>query len=159
MSSDTNPGWQMSEGHSEATSSARGMDPSRWLRVLVAPVRLRAMRAAFRRLLTFVLIVTLVPGWVEVLENLEHLAHDGHLAHYVDHADDEDVASHEALEAEHGCTPLSHICDCHSSMPALLEIEVDLPRALGLVPGSMRVTADDRLVSRANAPPVPPPTC
>lgn len=120
------------------------------------------MVRVLRQLLVFLLCISLMPGWVEVLENLEHLVHDGHLAHADDHAahdghDHEEAAAHEALEAEHGCTPLRHSCGCHSSAPAIL------PERLALVTGPHvleEIRPPDflaRLVQRANAPPVRPP--
>ncbi len=113
--------------------------------------------------MTLLMCISLMPGWVEILENIEHLVHDGHLAHTEDHEahdghDHEDVAAHEAIEAEHGCTPMSHSCGCHVSVPVLLTENdtVDLVR---------RLVVDDhhlpeflsRMVHRANAPPVRPP--
>jgi len=116
----------------------------------------------FRHLMTWLLCISLMPGWAEVLENIEHLVHDGHLAHTEDHAahdghDHEDVAAHEALEAEHGCTPMSHSCGCHVSVPVIL--------ADGLTFDPSRKPVEDirlpefltRMVHRANAPPVRPP--
>jgi hypothetical protein len=111
-----------------------------------------------RRLLTLLLCISLMPGWTELLENLEHLAHDGHLAHLVGHDEGEDVAGHEALEAEHGCTPVRHTCGCHTSVPVILP---DAPPDLV----AMRVVAlrqrplprHDTPIHRATAPPLPPP--
>lgn len=116
------------------------------------------MRVLFRQLLLLVLCVTLTPGWMELVENVEHLVHDGHLAHQGAHDDDQHVAAHDALEAEHGCTPVSHICGCHASIPALLPADGTplAPRrsaALAKRPAGI----DDRPVHHANAPPVPPP--
>lgn len=94
---------------------------------------------------------------MEVLENLEHLVHDGHLAHGMGHNEGEDVALHDALEAEHGCTPISHTCGCHSSVPAILPDHVD-PGLPGNVVVSQRLQAQQgHPLHRANAPPVPPP--
>lgn len=116
------------------------------------------MRRWLRQLLLLVLCITLMPGWVELLENVEHLLHDGHLAHQSEHVGDEHVEAHAALEAEHGCTPVSHICGCHASMPVLLpglDLDLAMPR---VVTGSARPMGhDDPLVHRAQAPPVPPP--
>jgi hypothetical protein len=120
------------------------------------------MRRVLRTLLTLLMCVSLTPGWVELLENLEHLVHDGHLAHTEDHLahaghDHEDSSAHEALEAEHGCTPMSHSCGCHVSVPVVLPQEFSLE--------AIRRNADvqrlpeflARMVHRANAPPVRPP--
>lgn len=117
-----------------------------------------AVRASLRKLLTFLLCLSLTPGWMELLENLEHLLHDGHLAHVVEHNEHEDVATHDALEAEHGCTPVSHICGCHSSIPAVLPDDVDLAEAaIGVVVRDRLPGLVEHPVYRANAPPVPPP--
>lgn len=116
------------------------------------------VRTVLRQLLTLVLCLSLLPGWGELLENAEHLLHDGHLAHLVDHHDDEDRATHEALEAEHGCTPVSHTCPCHTSIPAVLPGDVDLPHTRVLAADSMRVPDFvERPRHRDSAPPVPPP--
>ncbi len=95
---------------------------------------------------------------MELLENLEHLAHDGHLAHLMDHDEDEDVASHDALEAEHGCTPISHNCGCHSSIPVLApDPPLRFDAAAVVVMRDRPQGLEERLVNRANAPPIPPP--
>lgn len=99
-----------------------------------------------------------MPGWMEILENLEHLAHDGHLAHLVEHDEDEDVARHDALEAEHGCTPVSHNCGCHVSMPAILsEDDLDFSALAAVVLRERPQGLEEQPVNRANAPPIPPP--
>ncbi|MEZ4321913.1 MAG: hypothetical protein R3F61_30855 [Myxococcota bacterium] len=115
------------------------------------------MRELLRALLTVVLCIALMPGWVEALENAEHLVHDGHLAHSGDreaHDDDEGTAAHDALEAEHGCTPMSHSCGCHVSVPVILADALALESRSTLLeevdPPEHRV----RMVHRANAPPV-----
>ena len=116
------------------------------------------MRLFFRKLLTFILCLSLMPGWMEVLENLEHLLHDGHLAHMVEHDEHEDVASHQALEAEHGCTPISHTCGCHTSVPVVLsDNDIDLESVAAVVLRDRPPGLEDHPVYRANAPPVPPP--
>ena len=118
------------------------------------------MRTKFRQLITLFLCLSLMPGWVELIENIEHLAHDGHLAHAAqhDHGINDSEAGHEALEAEHGCTPVSHNCPCHTSVPGVLPSHaqlagndgttIDRDRPMGRV---------DHPVHRANAPPIPPP--
>jgi hypothetical protein len=79
-------------------------------------------------LLTLTLVVSLTPGWGELLENLEHLLHDGHLAHFSEHSEQhgEGEDAH-AAEDEHGCTLLSHNCACHVSVPAILAEREALP--------------------------------
>ena len=114
------------------------------------------MHRPLRQLLLFLLTLSLLPGWVELLENLEHLVHDGHLAHLSVHDDDE--AKHRSFEVEHGCTPMHHSCPCHASSPALLPDEFDLSVAWLAHLRSRPPAYDPRLVTRANAPPVPPPT-
>jgi hypothetical protein len=90
---------------------------------------------AFRAVLCALLVLGLLPGSHELVENLVHLAHDGHLAHSEVH---ESVAESEHCEpdAEHGCTPLSHQCACCISLaalPALPQVSL-LPLWMG--PGS-----------------------
>ena len=115
--------------------------------------------------MTLLMCVSLMPGWVEVLENIEHLVHDGHLAHTEDHEahdghDHEDVAAHEALEAleaEHGCTPMSHSCGCHVSVPVILADPPTFDPARRLVEDIRLPEFLARMVHRSNAPPVRPP--
>ncbi len=120
------------------------------------------MSSLCRAFLTLALCITLMPGWVEVLENLEHLVHDGHLAHTEDHQahdghDHQDVAAHEALEAEHGCTPMSHSCGCHISVPVILPDGLALDATRILLEEVRPPELLARMVNRANAPPVRPP--
>jgi len=99
-----------------------------------------------------------MPGWMEILENLEHLAHDGHLAHAMDHDEDEDVAGHRPLEAEHGCTPMSHSCGCHFSVPVVLsDGPLEFAARIIVVTGDRPHGPDNRAANLANAPPTPPP--
>lgn len=114
------------------------------------------MRRPLHQLLAFFLTLSLLPGWNELLENFEHLVHDGHLAHLSNH--DEDEANHPPLGTEHGCTPLRHSCPCHISSPALLPDDFDLNVSWIAHLCSRSPTYGARLVTRANAPPVPPPT-
>lgn len=110
----------------------------------------------FRQLLVFLMVLSLTPGVAEFLENVEHILHDGHLAHST-HSDDEVHTA--SVDAEHGCTPMSHSCGCHSSMPAVLsESPTVQPQRLAAELESRSPGDVARLVSRANAPPVPPPT-
>lgn len=120
------------------------------------------MRLLLRHLLTLALCVALMPGWIELLENLEHLVHDGHLAHPADHVahadhDHEQADAHEALEAEHGCTPMQHDCPCHASVPVLLPQPTALDTTPSLPEQDRPPELLTRLVHRANAPPVRPP--
>lgn len=116
------------------------------------------MSKILRHFLTLCLVLSLTPGSMELLENLEHLIHDGHLAHVVSHDEDEDVAAHDALDAEHGCTPMTHTCGCHTSVPVLLSYEMDLDMVIAVV--TMRegqFGLQDHILRPANAPPRPPP--
>lgn len=123
-----------------------------------------------RQLLTFLLVLALMPGVPELLENLEHLAQDGHLAHSFapgdvehtdpsDHDDDQHAEQHAALDAEHGCTPMTHHCGCHASVPVILPDDaapIEPPAVVLLAACNPAATAT--AADRANAPPVPPPT-
>ena len=114
-----------------------------------------------RRLLLFVLVVSLLPGVTELPENLEHLLHDGHLAHsalHDDHGEEEHADEHASLEAEHGCTPLTHHCGCHSSIAVVLpeDTQAHEPRFVVLT-SRVHPALDRQRVDRANAPPLPPP--
>lgn len=115
------------------------------------------MPRALRLFATLLVCISMLPGWMEIVENLEHLVHDGHLAHLSDHDGDEELANHQAIEAEHGCTPTNHTCACHTSVPVLLSDAFALSSRSGRLvnarPPSLRVA----LLHRANAPPVPPP--
>lgn len=106
----------------------------------------------------FVLVLSVSPGMPELLENVEHLVHDGHLAHSSRHNEDESVA-HAAIEAEHGCTPMSHNCGCHISVLIVLvdEVHDDTPRG-ALLASAFNPTRTSGPLTQANAPPVPPPT-
>lgn len=115
------------------------------------------MTRVLRLLATLLVCISMLPGWVEIVENIEHLVHDGHLAHLGDHAGDEEVAHHDALEAEHGCTPTNHTCGCHASVPILLSDAFSLPSRSGRVVNAQPPTLRVVLLHRANAPPVPPP--
>lgn len=92
------------------------------------------------------------------MENVEHLVRDGHPAHVVDHDGDDEHAAHQVLAEEHGCTPISHVCGCHASVPVLVPGGIDLsgPRLLA----RLQVKPwgfDETIAHRAQAPPVPPP--
>lgn len=120
------------------------------------------MPRLLRLFVALLLCISLMPGLVELVENIEHIVHDGHLAHTADHEthdghDHEDVAAHEVLEAEHGCTPMSHTCGCHSSVPVILTdaLALDTPRRVVEEIAHSALIA--RMLQRANAPPVRPP--
>lgn len=74
------------------------------------------------RFIALALALALFPGAFEALENAIHLVTKGHPAHLVaalafSSASAED---HEEPEGdEHGCTPVFHLCSCHSSLTSL----------------------------------------
>lgn len=116
------------------------------------------MRSVPSQFLKLLLCLLLMPGWTEVIENVEHVLHDGHPAHFVEHDDGEDEARHDDLEAEHGCTPVSHTCPCHASIPAILSDCLTIPRVHWTATLRDRPpTLTQHPMHRANAPPVPPP--
>jgi len=108
-----------------------------------------------KRLLSYLMVLSIFPGWMELLENLEHLVHDGHLAH-MSHEHEHDEA-HEALGAEHSCTPVQHHCGCHTSIPVVLMVEAELPERWSAVLKQRPQELVDGPLTRANAPPTPPP--
>lgn len=129
---------------------------------LFFPEYAQTVQRVLRHLLTLLLCISLMPGWIELLESLEHLVHDGHLAHTEDHQahdghDHEDIAAHEALEAEQGCTPMSHSCGCHLSVPVILPEGLALDASRVLLEEVRPPELLGRMVNRANAPPVRPP--
>ena len=126
-------------------------------RATLHAMRLR-LRQILRQLLAVGLMVSLLPGLVELVENIEHLLHDGHLPHSAQHEQEQSAESHDdGLDAEHGCTPMAHHCGCHTSSPALLaNAAPELGRAID--PAERRlVGTDETPTSRANAPPTRPP--
>ncbi|MCB9777686.1 MAG: hypothetical protein H6742_03905 [Alphaproteobacteria bacterium] len=116
------------------------------------------LRLLLRKLLTLLLAVSLLPGLAEVVENVEHLLHDGHLPHSEQHESVKHAESHDdGLDEEHGCTPMLHHCGCHTSMLGILtdgslELRRPPPTAEGRPFGT-----ESTPLSRANAPPTPPP--
>jgi hypothetical protein len=116
------------------------------------------LRHLLRRLLTLVLVLSLVPGLGELVESAEHLLHDGHLPHSEQHELAGVEKAHPAEAApEHGCTPMSHNCGCHVSTPVTLPTAVMPDRVDHLVVARFHPFVADQLVSRANAPPTRPP--
>lgn len=103
-------------------------------------------------------MVSLMPGLHEVAEALEHLVHDGHLPHSEQH---NDVAGDEAhqgtADTEHGCTPMSHQCECHSSVVVLVGEQSYEIGSAPAGPTLRRPHVEVLLTGRANAPPTPPP--
>ena len=110
-------------------------------------------------LMTLVLVVSMTPGWGELLENLEHLVHDGHLAHFSEHVEaDGEHADEHAAEDEHGCTALSHSCPCHVSVPGILAVDqAELANWMQGLDGDQNPWQDHHQSAWANGPPVRPP--
>jgi hypothetical protein len=119
------------------------------------PMRLRLL---LRKLLTLFLVVSLLPGLAEIVESLEHLLHDGHMPHSEQHESEKYAEYHDqGLDEEHGCTPMSHNCGCHTSVLGILaDGSMTHPRR---VPTTERWPSgtESTPLSRANAPPTPPP--
>jgi len=78
------------------------------------------------RVLTFLLVVSMMPGVAEIAESAVHLWETGHTAHA--HADPD----HHPSGPEHGCSATMHLCPCHSSIPAALALSV----VVGVAPGA-----------------------
>lgn len=62
------------------------------------------------------IVLVMLPGFGEVLENAAHVLTEGHLAHV-----EADGDRHEPAGPEHGCTPVFHACGCHASLAFLGE--------------------------------------
>lgn len=62
------------------------------------------------------LVLALMPGTFEIMENIVHFVTEGHLAHLTADAD-----HHDPSGSEHGCTPIFHACGCHTSLSFLGE--------------------------------------
>ncbi len=116
------------------------------------------LRLLLRKLLTLFLVVSLLPGLPEIVESLEHLLHDGHLPHSEQHDSVEHAETHdEGLADEHGCTPMAHHCGCHISMPGVLA-DGAMKHSPRVPTAEMRPSGTESTpLSRANAPPTPPP--
>jgi hypothetical protein len=116
------------------------------------------LRLLLRKLLTLFLVVSLLPGLPEIVESLEHLLHDGHMPHSEQHESEKYAESHDqGLDEEHGCTPMSHNCGCHMSVLGILaDGSLEIGRPI-LMPEARPFGTDSTPISRANAPPTPPP--
>ncbi|MFT5585932.1 MAG: hypothetical protein ACI9VR_003527 [Cognaticolwellia sp.] len=117
------------------------------------------MRFWSKLLMTLVLVVSMTPGWGELLENLEHLVHDGHLAHFSEHVEADGAHAEEhAAEDEHGCTALSHSCACHVSVPGILAADqVESANRLQWLDGDQNPWLARHHSVWANGPPSEPP--
>lgn len=112
---------------------------------------------SLRRFVALFVALALLPGWVELVENIEHLVHDGHFAHSEAHElAQASEAPHEPID-EHGCTPVSHHCGCHTSVPGVIELPeaTVLPRFV--MSDAEPPVREGRLLERAQAPPLRPP--
>jgi hypothetical protein len=99
----------------------------------------------------------MLPGWGELIETAEHLLHDGHLPHSESH---EVVANAEqhTTDTEHGCTPTSHHCECHTSIPVLPTAPPPELKPIMTVAVLDWWPWEDLLISRSDPPPRLPPT-
>lgn len=71
-----------------------------------------------------VLIVLLIPGAFEVMENLWHLGATGHVAHAADAG-----ADHAPEGQEHGCSGTFHFCTCCPTLSFRVPAVVNLSTA------------------------------
>ncbi len=116
------------------------------------------LRLLLRKILTLLLVVSLLPGLSEIVENVEHLLHDGHLPHSEQHDSEKYAESHEdGLDEEHGCTPMSHNCGCHASAPAILAESCVVVKRVTVGVEGRPIAPEQIPAHRANAPPTPPP--
>lgn len=115
--------------------------------------------------LTCLALAGIIPGAREALEQVGEWVEHGHLAHSA-------PGERDAGADEHGCTPIQHRCPCHEGqsvavygLPSGANWSAEwlmwmLPRspARAMVPvGQFVRPATTEYVSRANAPPTPPP--
>src|SRR5690349_14782360 len=103
------------------------------------------VRRTLRMLLCMLVVLGLVPGATELVENLEHILHDGHLrhgeTHELAHADESCAPETD----EHGCTPLSHDCGCCASISGLPDVpSPDLQAPLATSIGTRLGSITDR---------------
>lgn len=79
--------------------------------------------------LLLLLVVLLIPGAFEVMENLWHLGATGHVAHAADAG-----ADHAPQGQEHGCSGTFHFCTCCPT----LTFRVPMAATLGAEPEPLR---------------------
>lgn len=72
------------------------------------------MRRNLYRWTAVALLLTLIPGAGELVENFGHMLIEGHLAHASETGDE-----HSEAGTEHGCTGTFHLCGCHASISFL----------------------------------------
>lgn len=63
------------------------------------------------RICAFAIVLAILPGTGELVENVAHLALEGHFAHA-----EADGDHHPPSGPEHDCTPTLHLCGCHASL-------------------------------------------
>ncbi len=118
-----------------------------------------------RTLLALLLILGLVPGLGEVVEQVVELASHGHFAH--------SLASERGPDhVETGCTPVHHTCPCHEGAPTTAAgLRMEQPRFEDWLTSMIRADELPRPSSpdharppellaptnQATAPPTPPP--
>ncbi len=110
-----------------------------------------------RQLLLFIMVLSIVPGMPELVENAVHLAVDGHVAHAESHPEG-DPEAHPVCEVEDGCTTSMHHCGCHVSTPVVLAQSLESPaHDVGLMLTVEYPRESLSPAMRAYAPPRPPP--
>ena len=78
--------------------------------------------------MAIIMIYLMTPGAGEFAENIVHLAINGHTAHALDDA------AHQSEGDEHGCSGPFHFCQCHTSTPFTITMQVtDMDSALMLL--------------------------
>ena len=107
------------------------------------------MRARF---LAFLLVLSIVPSSMELIEIAVHWIEHGDLAH----ADADGHGSSALGTDEHGCSGTFHLCGCHTASVLAPSIAVDIRAFNSLDPGGCfePVTRDGL---SATAPPIRPP--
>lgn len=99
------------------------------------------MRGACSKICALVLVLAMMPGAFEVLENATHLVTVGHLAHAAADGD-----QHAPSDVEHGCTPIFHSCACHSGL-VFLAVAMAPTAGLRVAGFSRQQTQDAQLTS------------
>lgn len=119
-------------------------------------------RTLLRRWLGLLLALCLLPGWDAVLEMAEHLLHDGHSPHGQVHEALASGGDHDGRDCgqesgEHGCTSMSHQCDCCSSMPGATSLALLPLQGRADVERRPPHRAEGAMPTRSDAPPTRPP--
>lgn len=98
---------------------------------------MRCVRIWTIRVLTLMLLWTLVPGLVEATEDALHLVLTGQVLAVDFHAGESSEP-----DAEHGCTGALHLCTCHVSPTGLNGGRARIP-AVGEDVGCLRILGED----------------